>query len=53
MQILQKCSQEEFEAIHAAVEKVRAGTECVKLPIEAVKNLLMDHSELYSIIGKL
>lgn len=43
-QVKLELSQEGFEDIHERVDKVRAGTKMVKLPIESVKALLRDHS---------
>lgn len=42
--------QEQFEGIHEAVDKVREGTEYVRVNKQALTNLLMDHSELWRIL---
>ncbi len=41
-----KCTQEQFEAVHAAVDSTRKGSQFVKVPREALVNLLLDHTRL-------
>lgn len=41
---------EQFDVLHAAVDKVRKSTKEVKVPRQTLLNLLMDHSNMY---GKL
>lgn len=38
-----------FDALHATVARVKAGTKTVTLPAEAVRALLMDHQRLWAI----
>lgn len=41
-----KCTQDQFESIHSAVDGTRKGTEFVKVPRQALVNLLLDHTRL-------
>lgn len=40
------CSQDDFESIHAAVDKSRKTSQTVTVPRAAMAALLMDHSKL-------
>jgi hypothetical protein len=44
-----KLSQEAFEELHRRLDKVRQGTSEVKVPVAALRDLLMDHSELHAL----
>lgn len=46
------CSQEEFEAIHEALAKVRSTSKTVVVPKEALAALLRDHSNLVNLLEK-
>jgi len=41
-----RLSQEDFEALHRIVDKVRAGSKNTSVPVDAVKALLVDHGVL-------
>ncbi len=43
-----KCTQEQFEAIHEAVDGTRKGSQFIKVPREALVNLLLDHARLHN-----
>jgi hypothetical protein len=40
------CSQDQFEAIHAALARTRSGSKCVTIDREALADLLIDHANL-------
>ncbi len=41
------CTQEQFEELHRALDKVRSNSKTVRVPKDALRNLLIDHSELW------
>lgn len=41
-----KCSQEQFESIHEALDKTRSNSKSVKVDKQALTNLLIDHTHL-------
>lgn len=42
------CTQEQFEGLHAALEKARANAKKVEVNRKALVNLLIDHSALWA-----
>tara|TARA_R100001443_G_scaffold93534_1_gene100098 strand:+ start:111 stop:287 length:177 start_codon:yes stop_codon:yes gene_type:complete len=46
-------NDEEFELLHQAVDKARKNTKEVKVPRQALINLLMDHSHLVKLVKEL
>lgn len=46
-----KLSEADFEELHRRLDKVRAGTSVVKVPVSALRDLLRDHSELIAYIS--
>lgn len=45
-----ECTDEQYTDIYERVDKTRKGSVYVKLPVEAVKALLVDHAELHKIV---
>lgn len=43
------CSQEQFEGLHAELDKVRSTSATVKVSKDALRALLMDHANLQRI----
>jgi hypothetical protein len=41
-------SQEKWEELHRRLDKVKAGTKELKIPADALRDLLRDHSELHA-----
>ena len=46
-------NDEEFELLHQAVDKARKNAKEVKVPRQALINLLMDHSHLVKLVKEL
>lgn len=44
-------TQQQFESIHEALDGSRANAKSIKLPYQAVMNLLMDHSTMFKLLG--
>ena len=44
-------SQDAFEELHRRLDKARQGTKEVKVPTEALRLLLRDHSAIHAYIG--
>lgn len=46
-----KCTEEEFNSLHKALEESRKSSEFVRVPRQALVNLLMDHAHLWDLTG--
>lgn len=51
MRISEACSQEQFELIHAQLEKTRRSSDTVKVDRQALQNLLIDHAQLHAAVA--
>jgi hypothetical protein len=51
--INETCTQAEFESLHHAVDRCRRGTTHVRVPLQALRHLLIDHGALHAALGKL
>ena len=47
MKFKAELSQEAWEELHRRLDKVRAGTSDVRVPVEALRDLLYDHAQLH------
>ena len=47
----ERCTQEQFEALHEALDKVRKNSKSVRVDKQALTNLLQDHSKALSLLS--
>ncbi len=42
----------QFNELHKAIDKARSNTQTIKVPKQALLNILMDHSTFYDVLSK-